>query len=439
MNSIESTSKRWCEEGREYVAGINDYVRKEMSFGWDNAGEPRKDTRGDLAEKVIGFVRQANEAGNIDELRQKFPPAHAPLLEIIKENGQYLGPVVLLEDGRILLRVGAPYQNGTVYIIDELNIKAVENIISFGRSSNRKYLALAKQSGVEIYEGWKGRHITTVNWPTGLEGLPNGFNVEPLDTVPPITQLVPFPDGKRVLLVSSKGIFVLAPDKTVRLYPCTEDFREHFEWLKEEYPDDPLTLSIDMEHGAVSSDGKLIALGSQDSNHLIFDDNYELVGDVGPMSSYPHYAVFSEDCEVLACNACHFYNGITIGIPLTLLPDLKTEPYTLDNCLVELQDGARVYAAVSREDEFIFGDAYGYLRAVDKNGNFRWQQFIGSSIGDIAISRDGKTLVVSTYAGFLSIIKLDQGEADPYTIGTATHQEIRRWLFWKKEEKPLAW
>jgi WD40 repeat protein len=111
----------------------------------------------------------------------------------------------------------------------------------------------------------------------------------------------------------------------------------------------------------------------------------------------------------------------------------------LDNRLAKLESGSRVYAAVSRDDEFIIGDAKGYLRAFDLQGRFRWQHFIGSTICDIDISKDGRRLIVTTYAGFLSILDLDTGESDPFVIGTATHRERRRWLFWKKEPKPLIW
>jgi hypothetical protein len=126
---------------------------------------------------------------------------------------------------------------------------------------------------------------------------------------------------------------------------------------------------------------------------------------------------------MIAFNSCHFYNGMTIGAPTRLLPGLKTESYEPDDRIVELEDESRVYAAVSRGDEFIIGDANGYLRAFDIKGNPRWQHFIGSSVGDID----------------LSIIDLDTGEADPFVIGTSQHQERRRWLFWKGEKKPLAW
>lgn len=195
-----------------------------------------------------------------------------------------------------------------------------------------------------------------------------------------------------------------------------------------------------MVHGAISPDGKLIAAGHQSSPHYVFDsETYDAIGRIGHLSEYPHYAAFSSDGSLIAFNSCHFYNGETVGLPTSLLPGLETEPYELDDRLIQLETGSRVYAACCRGDEFIVGDASGYLRAFDLKGNPRWQHFIGSSVGDMDLSRDGKRLIVTTYAGFLCILDLDTGTADPFTVGTSTHRERRRWLFWKKEPKPLVW
>lgn len=161
-----------------------------------------------------------------------------------------------------------------------------------------------------------------------------------------------------------------------------------------------------------------------------------LVGNVGNRSDYPHYALFSSDDSMLAVNSCHFYNGITLGVPTDLLPGLETEPYEDDERIILLDDDARVYAGICRQNEFIIGDASGYVRAFGADGNPRWQLFIGSSIGDRDTSADGKTLVVSTYAGFLSIFKMDSGEQAPHQIGNSQHMETRRWIFWKNEKQP---
>lgn len=47
-------------------------------------------------------------------------------------------------------------------------------------------------------------------------------------------------------------------------------------------------------------------------------------------------------------------------------------------------------------------------------------------------------MVVTTYAGFLSIFKLDVGK-EAWQIGTGDHREERRWIFWRSESKPLIW
>lgn len=291
-----------------------------------------------------------------------------------------------------------------------------------------------------IHRGWEGPETTILKWPTGREGTPQGFEAESIQGTPIITQIIPFNSGDRAILVSPEGIFVLQSDKAVRLLPTEDQMKEHFEWKRKEYPDRPLTYGLSMEHAAISPDGKLIAAGHQSSLHYLFDANsYRVVAEIGPMSEYPHHAAFSADGSVVAFNSCHFYNGETVGVPVSLLPGLETEPYKLDDRLIPLETGSRVYAAVGRGDEFIIGDANGYLRAFDLKGQFRWQHFIGSSIGDIDIRPDGKQLIVTTYAGFLSILDLDTGEPDPFVIGTATHRERRRWLFWKSEPKPLIW
>lgn len=142
---------------------------------------------------------------------------------------------------------------------------------------------------------------------------------------------------------------------------------------------------------------------------------------------------------MVAFNSCHMHRGGTIGVPTSLLPGLKTDQYYIDERFCLLEDQARVYAGVYRHDEFIIGDASGYLHAFDETGKSRWRHFIGSSIGDIDVSEDGKKLIVSTYAGFLCIIDMDTGQKDPFVIGNSTHQEKRRWLFWTNEENPLIW
>jgi WD40 repeat protein len=439
-SSKSTEQEEWRTKTLEYVTALNAFHEKAFRDGWDKVGKPPEDPGLEhLAQAAITALRDANRTGEFDRLRQLWPPAQEPLIPHLQENGQSIPVVCILPDKSILARIGAPYEQGRTVRIVGNSVHEVEGVPFFGRCPNRRFFAIAKPHGVEVFDGWGGPRTGVFAWPTGLEGAPSGFTVKPLSAPPTPTRLVPFPDGQRVLFVGCDGVFVLSAEGSVRLLPTTEAQKSYFEYSLQEHPDDDLYSGLSMEHGAVSRDGKWIAVGCQDSTHLVFDDSLNLVGDIGNRSDYPHFALFSSDDRLLAVNSCHFYNGVTLGVSVDLLPGLKTEQYKEDGRIVVLEDGARVYAGACREGEFMVGDASGFVRAFNTDGKRLWHLFIGSSVGDMDISDDGKTLVVSTFAGFLSIIDLDFGQQAPHQIGDSKHMESRRWIFWKNEEHPLIW
>ncbi|EKU99859.1 hypothetical protein Lepto7375DRAFT_1940 [Leptolyngbya sp. PCC 7375] len=437
---FNSPQAEWRTKTLQYVAAINAFVEVGLRDGWDQAGEePEVPDREHLANAAIDAVRQANQTGNLVRLREQWPPAHQPFIHLLQENGQSIPMVCILPDSSILARIGAVYESGRVVHIVGDTVSDVPDVEFFGCGPNRRYFAIAAPPGIHITDGWNGPITAICPWPTGLEGIPDSFDAVPLNAPPNPTKLIPFPDGTRVLLVSADGIFVLSPEGASRLLPRKSEIQEFFEWLQENHPDDDLSLDLSMEHGTLSKDGRLIVVGAQDSFHLVFDAQLNLISEIGPHSEYPHYALFSADESMMAFNACHFYNGTTIGVPTHALKGMETDFYEEDSHIIELEDGARVYAGVSRQDEFIVGDASGYIRAFSTAGDFRWQLFIGSAISSMDLSSEGKILVVSTYAGFLSIIQLDAGTPAPHQIGTDNHVESHRWLFWKNEPMPLIW
>jgi hypothetical protein len=193
-----------------------------------------------------------------------------------------------------------------------------------------------------------------------------------------------------------------------------------------------------MEHGAVSPRGDFVLAGRQDSKHIVPSALNQ--AKCGYSENGPSVAIcLSSLSKLAAFNACHFYNGTSIAVPAQELAGLNNDYYERHPGVRVMQEGARVYAAVARDDEFIVGDAYGYLRAFDLEGNFRWQHFIGSTITALALSPDKQKLAVTSSAGFLCVLQLHAEVLDPFAIGTATHRELRRWLFWKGEDTPLRW
>jgi hypothetical protein len=427
-------SERWREEGRRYARDLNAFIDRYNRLGSERAGEEPEDTRNDLAETVLEAVREANQTGATAAIREKFPPAYFPFADLIKVNGQSLSPLVWLESGEIVVRAGVSQKNATTYRINDLRVKSLPGILSFGRSPNRRYYALARESGITIHDGWDGPTVTSLAWPKlgGMAGSPE------------VEELVPFPDGKRVLLGTPDAIVVLAPDKTTILYPK-----------------EPEDISLNNPHGAVSPDGSLIAIGDRlTCEHLIFNGRCEVVGRMYPLvDAAPCHTSFSNDGRLLQLSSFMLYNGATAILPTSRFPGFKIDQKDLDGCwffkntwpemrkglqkfdrdVVVLNSQARVYASAWRSGEFILGDAGGKVSAFDKKGENRWDHFIGSSICAMDLSADGRRLIASTYAGLLVILDLDTGEGDPYRIGTSTHREQRRWLFWKNEKTPLAW
>ena len=143
-------SRHWRQESERYVSALNAFVARGMKEGWENvpATDEPKDTRQPMAQAVLEAVRRANQSGHLDGIRERFPPAHGPFIDMLKENGQCLPVVLLLDDGRILVRIGAPYEPGRVVVINESNLEEVEpGIITVGRSPSPQ----PSEDGVGIF------------------------------------------------------------------------------------------------------------------------------------------------------------------------------------------------------------------------------------------------------------------------------------------------
>ncbi len=440
--SPSAAQQAWKQHVLDYAAAINRYVEKGLRDGWDQCGEepqmaPTEHLLASWRQALEAINRPGTDAARRDAFRQDWPPAHLPLIPLLKEEGLHVAALALLDDGSLLARIGAPYQAGHVVRIIGDQTERVDGVSFFGRCPARRYFALALQDGVLVTDGWGGALVAQMAWPNGLEDLPEGVKAEPLAAAPRPTQLIPFPDGQRVLLVSDDGIFVLSTRGAQRLLPSRTDLSNAL--ADGDLSEDEGPWSLSMAHGAVSPDGRWIAVGCQDGYHLVFDAELRPVATIGPVGEYPHFALFNGRSDHAIFNACHFYNGATLGVAVADLPGLKTDYYDGDARTPTLQEGARVYAGVHRGDEYIVGDAHGYLRAFSESGDERWQHFIGSTIGAIDISSDGKLLVASSCAGFISFVQLDAGQAADWQIGTGPHRELRRWVFWKSFERPLLW
>ncbi|MGQ8873007.1 hypothetical protein [Paenibacillus sp. TSA_86.1] len=156
-----------------------------------------------------------------------------------------------------------------------------------------------------------------------------------------------------LLLQSRYGIYLIEQEQVTILHPDASEIQEY------EYEDTQLAMG----HATVSYDERWIAWGSQMSSHTVLDRESNKTYEVEPESSYPHCAAFSRDNQVVWFNACHFYNGVTIQVPLANILDRKQEEEW-----PIMDENARVYAMVEIEAGMVIGDAYGYLYCINREG-----------------------------------------------------------------------
>ncbi|MNT17548.1 hypothetical protein D3C72_1527000 [compost metagenome] len=254
-------------------------------------------------------------------------------------------------------------------------------------------------------------------------------------------ELIPFNNGQRVLLRNPTGIYLLGDHGVQRLHPQTFDEDGPYTWPKNQSAEDHGTmLALDMLHMTLSPDERYIAVGDQDSVHILLNAEGQVLRRYEPLSSYPHHATFSHDSAQLFANSCHFYGGCTLAAPVgAALPALaaNSEEETQEAPAINTQ--WRVYASATLPGMVILGDTNGYLHAVDDTGQDLWRHHIGSTISAIDVSPDGSSIVACSYGGYLVTLERMETGMDPYSIGTSTYKETLRWIFWSGEAAPLRW
>lgn len=431
-NNQNETQKEWYEKGEQYAAGINEMVAFAEKNGWENwTGEEPVDSRGNLGEKVFELLKKANADNEVTQFREQFPPAHTPLIPLLEKKAQSIEQLQFISDQKILFVTGTAYQNRQAYLLDgDKIIELDESIDAVGKARQGNVFAIAAGNTITTVQGWEGAII-------------HEFELTELaDTG--ITELLPFNDGKKLVVVTSQGIYLVSAEEEKLIHPVREEDEEYDEEEEEdedEYDedDDDWRTSIDMENAALSHDNRYIVVGEQSYDHRLLDADGNLLGSIGPQSSYPHFCLFAKDDSQVITNSCHFYNGMTIGVNADKFDNLHIEAYSESDDYTVIDDQMRVYAGVAAGDYYILGDAYGYIKAFDKTGKPLWRHFLGSTISGMAISDDEKTLWVGSSSGILHKLQLHKGHRDTHVIGNGNHYEEFRLLIWKEEAKIWKW
>jgi hypothetical protein len=396
----------WNELGSKFAKEVNNMIEFGETHGWENwKGAEPEDKREHLTDEIIALLKKANKENKVAEFRQRFPPAHSPLIKYFQNKSQNLEQLHFIGNDKILFLTGTSYIKRQAYILDGDKIVTLDsNIDAIGKSPQGNIYAIARQNLITTTKEWEGEIVTT-------------FQLNHTKDLG-ISEIVPFNDGLRLLLVTSEGIFILSGNSETMIHPVPDP--EDEDW----------SPNLSMENATISHNNEFIVVGDQDVDHRILDKNLNEIGTIGPQSSYPHFCLFSKDDNQLITNSCHFYNGITIGVDTKLLHGIKVDAYTDSGPFTFIDEEMRVYQGISTSQYYILGDAYGYVRAIDKEGRKIWSHFVGSTISGLTISDDEQTLWIGSHSGMLHKLKLGKGHRDNHTIGNGNHYEEFRLIFW---------
>jgi hypothetical protein len=452
-------SERWRREGRTWADAARRWLAVGVDEGWERAGAEPPDPRGDLAAAVLVTLRKAAKAR--EPVRSDLPPAYLPLLPLLEERGTHASAAFHLDDGRVvaavhradpthddpdrqsawlrdiarraaagfsaveadgsssilldnaraaMLSLPSPWTIRPVAaVLGEGTVAYEDGVHTIGRSADRRVFALVRDEGVEIRRGWDGPG-RLLEWPDpGWAARWYGHEPGPGWA----DEVVPYADGERVLIVGKYGVQRLDANGLTRVHPV------------ERRP-------LQMPYAALSADEQWLAVGDQDEPHLVLDADGREAARIPPASAFAHRAAFSADGGWLALNSCHLYSGESFAVPMAGLRTIsQASAHPLDR-------GARAYRIASRADEFVLGDANGWLRFARPGDRRARMLFIGGQVTGLDLSADGSEAVVSTTFGTVHRLRLDDGD-DPYAVGDAPHREVRRWLFLAGEAEPLAW
>lgn len=266
--NIDDIKKEWNSKGSKYASDVNKMVEFGETNGWDNwKGKEPEDKRDHLAEAVFQLLKEANNNNTVNAFRNDFPPAHSPMVQFMKEKSQSIQQLFFIDAQKIVFMVGTAYQKRQAYLLKGDQVIALESTIgTIGKSKRNNVFAIVTNNTIVTTQGWEGNIIET-------------FELETAKNLG-ITELIPFNDGKKVLMVTSEGIFIITQNTEKMIHPLPDP--EDDEW--EPY--------IDMENATLSNDNKYIVVGDQCSDHRILDQNGTEVGAVGPQSSYPDFCLF---------------------------------------------------------------------------------------------------------------------------------------------------
>ncbi|MDR2920425.1 MAG: hypothetical protein LBV72_13815 [Tannerella sp.] len=290
---LKKASERWIREGKIFKDEINAWLDIIYIDGEDTDTECPEETRKDMAGYVLEQLVKFNEEGKHKEFRELFPPDNDPLGNDVLNNGSWysIRKVAMLSDGRVLAKLGNYHEWQGVYVMNGDEITEAEGLLGFGFSKDKKYFAKVYNDRIDVHEGWDGLVVSTFGFPEGS----NAREIE-FDSVEVLS------DGKRIVLVSHRGIFIIDEKSCTMIHGSLEGEEKPQEFWHTASADDEPERPAHIPSEAVwcgdgewawgknNADGNSVGewkWWTAPTGHLVCDTTYE--GDSGNDFTFTRY------------------------------------------------------------------------------------------------------------------------------------------------------
>ena len=222
----EALKKEWNEKGEKYAKAANDMVAFAEAHGWDAyKGEEPVDERAHLGEAVFALLKEANERGETAKFRADFPPSNVIFEGCEDETGNAcekdkigdkLGNVdqICPLGGENVLFIASNDDGKTLYLLEGERVSVIaEGVITVGKSKRNEIYALLRRGEIELVKGYDGKG----------GGEPIAKFSHDVELTYDEAEILPFNDGKKVLLVAHDVIFLISQSGAKLIHPIYED------------------------------------------------------------------------------------------------------------------------------------------------------------------------------------------------------------------------
>jgi len=404
----------WKKKGIEFYHVINSWLDVIYRDGKQPSTPEPVDERSDMERVVVEALEHFNKTGQYDKLREMFPPSYyAFCYDFYKKFSKGVEGLLAIRSDLILTKT-----LDSVFVIRENDFKEEPDVLMFGASRDKKYIAKALRDRIEILNDWDGKVLTTLKYPDKYnQGVYEYLYTPYLDDPGKmdIKDIKIFSDVKKVLLSGSEGIYLISEEKCELLYPEEEKLNEIYEKFSESIDgnvkDNPFSINMRYPNVDISPDEKFISLGGMFpppvlSNLIIRrndGDNWKIHNTSGAQSMFPKVTCFHNNLPCISFSACLYasLNNSMVNTTFKIdLEQLEQEGEIEEFAGGIFQNYGIVCSTVPHKNGFILGMDNGYLWHMSAEENIAQIGYahVGGSINFIDFTPDNKYVIVGKVA-----------------------------------------